>query len=71
MPVHDQTLRASFTPVANFAYQLDCVSNVQQSCAGRADYIKLWREALKIDSESSPEIKRWVAVREQQSAQMG
>jgi hypothetical protein len=67
MPVDAQTLRASFTPIANFAYQLDCVSNVQHGCAGRADYIKLWRETLKIDPESSPEIKRWVAVREQQT----
>ena len=40
---------ASFTPLTNFAYQLDCVAQIQRSCAGYADYVKLWRETLKID----------------------
>jgi hypothetical protein len=61
-----QSLRASFTPLANFAYQLDCVASVQRSCAGREDYRKLWRETLNVDPETSPDIKRWIALREKQ-----
>jgi hypothetical protein len=58
-----QTLVASFTPIANFAYQLDCVTGLLFSCAGRGDYEKLWREAFKVDPSTSIEVKRWRELR--------
>jgi hypothetical protein len=60
---HAQTLVARYTPVANFAYQLDCVSKLLYSCAGRGDYEKLWRETFNIDPAKSSEVKRWRELR--------
>jgi hypothetical protein len=62
---HAQTLVARYTPVANFAYQLDCVAGLLFSCAGRGDYEKLWRETFNIDPATSNEVKRWRELRRQ------
>lgn len=62
-----QTLTARYTPIANFAYQLDCVANVLPSCAGRNDYAKLWRETFAIDPAASNEVKRWRELRREHS----
>ncbi len=60
---HAQTLVARYTPIANFAYQLDCVAGLLHSCAGRGDYEKLWRETFNIDPAKSNEVKRWRELR--------
>jgi hypothetical protein len=63
--VHGQSLRAEFSPLANFAYQLDCVSGAirQRQCAGADDYRALWTRDFGIDPSISPEVKRWAALR--------
>lgn len=58
-------LTARYTPIANFAYQLDCVSGVLGHCVGRNDYTKLWLDSLGIDASSSPEVSRWRAIRQE------
>ena len=63
-----QTLASSFTPVANFAYQLECVSGLMPQCAGREDYLGLWRSSFGIDPDNSPLIKRWLALRKKHEA---
>jgi hypothetical protein len=62
-PARAQTLVARYTPVANFAYQLDCIAQLLQSCAGRNDYSALWRNTFGIDPSASNEVKRWRALR--------
>lgn len=65
-----QILRASFTPLANFAYQLDCVAGVARFCAGAADYRALWKQSFGIDTTASPEVQRWAQLRRDFGAQM-
>ena len=62
---HAQSLRAEFSPLANFAYQLDCVSGTirQRGCAGADDFRALWKHDFGIDTATSPEVKRWAALR--------
>ncbi len=62
-----QTLRAEFAPLANFAYQLDCVSGArsQRSCAGADDFRALWKREFGIDTATSTDVKRWAALRKE------
>lgn len=62
---HAQTLRATFTPLANFAYQLDCVAGAARFCAGAEDYRLLWKQEFGIDTTTSPEVKRWAQLRKE------
>ena len=66
---HAQSLRAEFSPLANFAYQLDCVSGVrsQGQCAGADDFRTLWKRELGIDTATSSLVKRWAALRREYS----
>lgn len=64
MPAYAQSLSASYTPFANFTYQLDCVSGVGGSCAGVEDYRALWSKTLLIDPSADPEVARWRQARE-------
>ena len=68
--VHAQTLRAEFLPLANFAYQLDCVSGArsQRSCAGTQDFRALWKREFAVDTSTSPDVKRWAALRKEYSS---
>ncbi len=65
-----QTLRAEFSPLANFAYQLDCVSGVrsQSQCAGADDFRALWKREFGIDTATSSAVKRWVELRREYAA---
>lgn len=65
--VSAQTLRLSFTPSANFVYQLECVSSALRNCAGRDDYIELWRTRFGIDPAQSGAVDRWRKLRRAQS----
>jgi hypothetical protein len=67
-PIHAQSLRASFSAVANFAYQLDCVSGVARTCAGADDYRELWKTELGVDSETAAPVQRWVKLRSDYAA---
>ena len=62
-----QTLRAEFSPLANFAYQIDCVSGAirQRQCAGADDFRALWKRDFGVDTSTSPEVKRWAALRKE------
>jgi hypothetical protein len=60
---HAQTLRTSYTPTANFAYQLDCISGQIRSCEGKADYTKLWTDTFNVNPATNEDVKRWVALR--------
>jgi hypothetical protein len=62
-PVPAQNLVARYTPVANFAYQLDCIAQLLHSCAGRNDYTALWRDTFGVDPSTSNEVKRWRTLR--------
>lgn len=62
-PVSAQNLVARYTPVANFAYQLDCIAQLLHSCAGRNDYTVLWRDTFGVDPSRSNEVKRWRTLR--------
>lgn len=59
----DPLLVIRYAPIANFAYQLDCVSGVLRHCVGRADYAKLWFDALGVDANLSPDVVRWRELR--------
>ena len=65
-----QTLRAEFSPLANFAYQLDCVSGArsQHRCAGADDFRALWRRDLGIDTSALPALKQWAKLRKEYAA---
>lgn len=65
-----QSLRATFTPLANFAYQLDCVSGVARFCAGADDYRALWKQEFGIDTSSSPHVQKWAQLRKEFSLQV-
>lgn len=62
---HAQSLRASFTPLANFAYQLDCVAGVARFCAGAEDYRVLWKKELGVDTSTSQDVRRWAQLRKE------
>lgn len=68
--VNAQTLRATFSPLANFAYQLDCVAGVSRSCAGADDYRLLWKQAFGIDTATSTEVLQWAQLRKEFSQQV-
>ena len=63
-----QALRATFTPLANFAYQLDCVAGVARFCAGAEDFRALWKHEFGIDTSNSPHVQNWAQLRKQFSA---
>ncbi len=65
-----QTLRATFSPLANFAYQLDCVAGVSRSCAGADDYRLLWKQTFGIDPATSPDVLLWAQLRKEFSRQV-
>jgi hypothetical protein len=65
-----QTLRATFSPLANFAYQLDCVAGVSRSCAGADDYRLLWKQTFGIDAATSPDVQQWAQLRKEFSRQV-
>ena len=69
-PLQSQRLRAEFSPLANFAYQLDCVSGArsQRSCAGADDFRALWKRDFGIDAQTSPDVKRCAALRKEYAA---
>ena len=50
-----------FTPGANLAYQLDCVSGVVPFC-GRADYEALWRTHFLRTAVDSLRLRQWEAL---------
>ncbi len=58
-----QSIEAHFSPLANFAYQLDCVSGAARSCAGRDDYKALWKRELAVDTNTDIHVKRWAEMR--------
>lgn len=58
-----QRIEAHYSAIANFSYQLDCVSGVSTTCAGRDDYRKLWKDQFGIDPSTSEQLKRWEALR--------
>ena len=65
-----QTLRAEFSPLANFAYQLDCLSGVrsQGQCAGANDFRALWKREFGIDTATASLISRWATLRREYSS---
>ncbi len=60
-----QSLRATFTPLANFAYQLDCVAGVARFCAGAEDFRALWKKEFGVDALSSPHVQKWAQLRKE------
>lgn len=62
---HAQALRASFTPLANFAYQLDCVAGVARFCAGAEDFRALWKKEFAVDTSNSPHVLKWAQLRKE------
>ncbi len=65
-----QSLRATFTPLANFAYQLDCVSGVARFCAGADDYRRLWKQEFGVDTSTSRHVQEWAQLRKEFSRQV-
>ena len=67
---HAQSLRAEFSPLANFAYQLDCVSGArsQNRCAGANDFRALWKREFSIDTAAAPAVKQWEKLRKEYAA---
>ena len=60
-----QSLRGTFTPLANFAYQLDCVAGVARFCAGAEDFRALWKQEFGVDTSSSPHVQKWAQLRKE------
>lgn len=56
------SVQIHFTPGANLAYQLDCVSGAIQAC-GRADFGTLWRERFLRTAADSAQLVAWGALR--------
>jgi hypothetical protein len=52
-------IAASLSPIANFAYQLDCISGWLRSCGGREDYTRLWQSQFGVDAAQSTEVSAW------------
>ncbi len=52
----------NLSPIANFAYQLDCISGWLRSCGGRDDYVALWRDRLGVDPDRSADVSAWRAA---------
>ncbi len=53
------TIVVSLRPIANFAYQLDCISGWIRSCGGRGDYVALWQQHFGVDAAQSLLIASW------------
>lgn len=47
-----------FTPIANFAYQLECVSGIADHCS-RKNYEKLWETEFLKTPEDKAMVQRW------------
>jgi hypothetical protein len=52
----------NLSPIANFVYQLDCISGGLRSCGGRDDYVALWRHRFGVDSDRSADVSAWRAA---------
>jgi hypothetical protein len=51
-----------YSPVANFIYQLDCVSGVDIHCSN-LNYEKLWNDRFLKSEEDREQIKKWATLR--------
>lgn len=59
-------MRANFSPVANFAYQLDCVSDNSIHCS-RKNFTKLWEQNFINGDEDRRLLKAWFGLRQRYS----